>query len=96
MNNQLHHLNLLPKKVQHHLYIAYNKDGRHHDVEDVMRALANDIECGDMVALAVRDIVWQSSWSQSLKGIFTAGIYKSLKYSFRKLVKMVKSMKTLR
>ncbi|XP_076328309.1 phosphatidate cytidylyltransferase, mitochondrial isoform X3 [Tachypleus tridentatus] len=96
MNNQLHHLNLLPKKVQHHLYVACNKDGRHRDMEDVMRALANDIECGDMVTLAVRDIVWQSSWSQSLKGILTAGIYKSLKYSFRKIVKMTKSMKTIR
>ncbi|GFW73679.1 phosphatidate cytidylyltransferase, mitochondrial [Trichonephila clavipes] len=45
----LHHLNLLPKTVQHNLLVKWNKDGRHRDIEEVLESLAHDPECSDMV-----------------------------------------------
>ena len=41
---------------------------------------------------ALSRIVYASSWRQSMKGIVTAGLHKTLVYSAEKLVKMVKSM----
>ncbi|XP_060650183.1 phosphatidate cytidylyltransferase, mitochondrial isoform X1 [Drosophila nasuta] len=37
-----------------------------------------------IVQVSVNDIVWRSSISQSIKNIATAGIFKSLQYSYRK------------
>ncbi|GBM61765.1 Phosphatidate cytidylyltransferase, mitochondrial [Araneus ventricosus] len=89
----LHHLNLLPKTVQHNLLAIWNRDGRYRDLEDVLQSLAHDPQCSEMVEKAIRDITLWSSISQSTKGILTAGIMKSLKYSSRKVKKMIKSMK---
>ncbi|GFR30966.1 phosphatidate cytidylyltransferase, mitochondrial [Trichonephila clavata] len=89
----LHHLNLLPKTVQHNLLVKWNKDGRHRDIEEVLESLAHDPECSDMVKKAIQDITSWSSITQSIKGILTAGVIKSIKYSSRKVKKMLTSMK---
>lgn len=42
---------------------------------------------------ALETIVFHSSWSQSVKGVLTAGLGKSIVYSREKIVKMFKSFK---
>lgn len=90
--SQYHHLNLLPKMIQIGLVNHRNSDGRNRDTEEVLRSFAHDSECREVIQRCVSGIVKQSSLSQSVKGIFTAGIVKSLKYSGSKLRKMIKSM----
>nr|CAG4645551.1 EOG090X06VP [Lynceus sp. MCZ IZ 141354] len=90
---RLYHLNLLPKKILHEIVKEWNKDGRSHDVEDILRAAAHDTECPEVVAQAIRNTVYWSSLAQSLKGIVTAGLVKSVRYSGAKLKKMWKSLK---
>jgi translocator assembly and maintenance protein 41 len=88
------HLNLLPKYIVYGLVNQCNADGRHRDAEDVLRGLASDSDCEDELRNALEGIVKQSSWSQSIKGIFTAGLFKSIRYSANKLKKMLKSKKS--
>ena len=47
--------------------------------------------CAESVQAGTMEIVKRSSWSQSLKGILTAGLFKSVKYGSKKLSKMWKS-----
>lgn len=90
----LHHLNLLPKCVQRELYLKWSKKGTSHDVEDVLQHLSRrGFSISEKVRSAVGNIVWRSSWSQSVKGIATAGVVKSLSYSSRKVVKMLGGMR---
>nr|CAG4638474.1 EOG090X06VP [Cyclestheria hislopi] len=90
---RLFHLNLLPKKLQQIVVHGWNRDGRWQDVEDILRAAAHDTECPELIKDALRKIVRSSSWTQSLKGILTAGVTKSVRYSSAKLGKMWKSLK---
>ena len=84
-----HHLNLLPKMLQLGLVNQYNKDGRYRDVEEVLRNYSSiNSECTEVIENCVHGIVRQSSLSQSVKGIFTAGFLKSIRYSASKLRKM--------
>lgn len=85
-----HHLNLLPKSLMFQLVNARSADGRHRDTEQVLRSLANDTECRNVVQSCVSTIVRKSSTSQTVKGVFTAGLTKSLRYSMSKLKKMWK------
>ena len=89
--SQYHHLNLLPKQVQLGLVAHRNKDGRHRDIEEVIRSFSHDRECREVIQTCLAGIVKQSSITQSLKGIFTAGVMKSVQYSWSKLKKMMKS-----
>ncbi|KAI0212714.1 Phosphatidate cytidylyltransferase, mitochondrial, partial [Lamellibrachia satsuma] len=89
--SQYHHLNLLPKQVQLGLVAHRNKDGRHRDIEEVIRSFSHDRECREVIQTCLAGIVKQSSITQSLKGIFTAGVMKSMRYSWSKLKKMMKS-----
>ncbi|XP_074652103.1 phosphatidate cytidylyltransferase, mitochondrial-like [Tubulanus polymorphus] len=86
-----HHLNLLPKNLIENIVDYRNRDGRHRDMEEVIRSVCNDPDCDVIVHRCVVDIVKSSSISQSFKGIFTAGFVKSIKYSKDKLKKMLKS-----
>lgn len=89
--SRYHHLNLLPKWLMFAIVDQLNYDGRHRDTEEVLRNLARDgDDCRDVVQSCVSGIVRSSSLSQSAKGIATAGIGKSVKYSFNKLRKMLK------
>lgn len=91
--SQYHHLNLLPKTVHINLVALAKQSHAIPDTEEVIRNLANNPHCGDYVADSIAQIVKRSSWSQSLKTAFTAGFCKSIKYSFKKMQKMIKSFK---
>lgn len=84
---KLHHLNQLPKNPQKGIVRYWNRGNFQQDTEDVLRAVAYDPYCGEVVKNSVKNIVWKSSISQSLKGIATAGFIKSIKYGGRKLLK---------
>ncbi|XP_062971082.1 phosphatidate cytidylyltransferase, mitochondrial isoform X2 [Cynocephalus volans] len=64
--------------------------GKNRDVEETLFQLAHDPDCGDVVRLGLSAIVRTSSIRQSTKGIFTAGMKKSMIYSSLKLHKMWK------
>jgi len=83
-----HHLNLLPKSLMFELVNAQSADGRHRDTEQVLRSLANDTECRNVVQSCASTIVRKSSVSQTAKGLLTAGLTKSLRYGISKLKKM--------
>jgi len=85
-----HHLNLLPKSLMFQLVNKRTADGRHRDTEKVLRSLANDTECRNVVQSCVSAIVRRSSVSQTAKGLLTAGPIKSLRYGMSKLRKMWK------
>ncbi|XP_047474281.1 phosphatidate cytidylyltransferase, mitochondrial-like isoform X2 [Penaeus chinensis] len=90
---RLHHLSMLPKKLQLFLIKEWNKDGRSRDMEDVLRAAAHDPDVGDVIVKGIQDIVKTSSITQSVKGILTAGGIKSIRYSWAKIKKMWKSLR---
>ena len=89
--SRIHHLNLLPKNLTDVLVEHYNADQRNRDTEEIFRALANDCQCRSLVRDSVSKIVKSSSTIQSVKGFFTAGIRKSLRYSLNKISKMKRS-----
>lgn len=90
---KLHHLNQLPRTPQRALVRFWNRGcgNLRQDTEDVLRAVAHDPDCSSILQTRLQEIVWASSVSQSLKGIFTAGIIKSVQYSAKKIQKMVAS-----
>ena len=91
--SRLHHLNRLPSRIQHELTAQRNRDKRYRDTEEVLRTYSRDMEYEDALRKSIEAIVKQSSWTQSLKGILTAGFVKSVRYSGKKLKKMWKSRK---
>ncbi|XP_017517215.1 phosphatidate cytidylyltransferase, mitochondrial isoform X2 [Manis javanica] len=64
--------------------------GRNRDVEETLLQVAHDPDCGDVVRRGLSAIVRPSSMKQSIKGIFTGGVKKSVIYSSLKLQKMWK------
>lgn len=88
---KVHHLNQLPRTPQVRLVRAWSHGPRSRDTEDCLRAIAHDPECCDILEQCLRGIVWRSSVTQSLKGIVTAGLAKSVKYSSTKIMKMLQS-----
>ena len=91
--SRYHHLNLLPKTLLSMLVMHRNSDGRNRDSEEVIRSLAADDQCDEIVHKCVSAIVKTSSLTQSIKSIFTAGFKKSVKYGGQKMKKMMKSTK---
>lgn len=91
---RIHHLNHLPRMPQVKLVRSWSQGPRSRDTEDCLRAIAHDPECSEILEGCLKDIVWRSSISQSLKGIFTVGIVKSIKYSMAKITKMMKAKKS--
>lgn len=92
--SQFHHLNLLPKTVQVNIVGLRRRSGGLPDMEEVIKNLAHESHCDDYVAKSLEQIVKKSSWTQSIKSVFTAGIMKSVKYSMKKINKMVKGKRT--
>lgn len=88
---KVHHLNHLPRMPQIRLVRAWSHGPRSKDTEDCLRTIAHDPECCEILEQCLKDIVWRSSVTQSLKGIVTAGVAKSVKYSGAKIVKMLQS-----
>ena len=71
----------------------WNRDGRYRDVEDVLRSAAYDRDSVELIGRALAKIIGGTSVSQAVKGIFSAGALKTVKYSAAKLRKMYKSLK---
>lgn len=86
---RIFHLNHLPRKPQIKLVRAWSVGPRSKDTEDCLRAIAHDPDCSELLEQSLNEIVWKSSVSQSLKGIITAGLVKSIKYGGAKVMKMV-------
>lgn len=91
----LHHLNQLPRTPQRSIVRYWNEQasGQRQDTEDVLRAVSFDTDIDVIVENSIKDIVWKSGMSQALKGILTAGIVKSVRYSCKKVLKMLESSK---
>lgn len=85
-----HHLSLLPKNLIQTMINHKFKTTHYYDLEEYIYKLTNRIDYKDIVRESASSIVKKSSFSQSMKGILTAGFVKSVDYSFRKLKKMVK------
>ncbi|XP_044021417.1 phosphatidate cytidylyltransferase, mitochondrial [Aphidius gifuensis] len=77
---RIYHLNQLPRIPQIELVRMWKHGSRLKDAEDCLRVIAHDPECSEILKNVFEKIVWKSSVSQSLKGIATAGIGKSIKY----------------
>ena len=61
------------------------------DTEDLKNIVSNRPTCSSRLRQQLEVITRRSSWSQSLKGFFTAGLSKSLLYAGRKLLKHYRS-----
>ncbi|XP_060552843.1 phosphatidate cytidylyltransferase, mitochondrial-like [Ruditapes philippinarum] len=86
-----YHLNHVPNVVVDKLSDICKKtnpDIPRHEIVDV---IAFDSKCNDFVFGSIASIVNKSSWSQSVKGILTAGLSKSIRYSWSKVKKMIKN-----
>ncbi|XP_008482640.1 phosphatidate cytidylyltransferase, mitochondrial [Diaphorina citri] len=85
-----HHLNKLPYEPQCRIVQYWNHQYRtNQDTEDVLGAVAHDPDVNIIVENALRQIVASSSIRQSIKGIATAGLFKSVVYSYNKVQKMM-------
>ncbi|XP_004692428.1 PREDICTED: phosphatidate cytidylyltransferase, mitochondrial [Condylura cristata] len=85
---QFTQLMALPRTLQQEINHIMYSPGKNRDVEETLFQVAHDPECGEVVRLGLTAIVRPSSVRQGTKGIFTAGLRKSLVYSSRKLHKM--------
>ncbi|XP_003745439.1 phosphatidate cytidylyltransferase, mitochondrial [Galendromus occidentalis] len=93
---RLHHLELLPKSVQHQLLTKWRPgDNRHKDVEDVLKSIARNPSslCADIVHRSVRSIVRGPALGQSLKGLLTSGPIIATEYVMKKIGKMISSQR---
>lgn len=86
-----HHLKCLPGQVLYGLLMQKYQVGVFPDLEEIIKKHAYDKECGKYVATSVQHIVKKSSLTQSIKGILTAGLLKSLRYSTSKILKKLRS-----
>lgn len=85
----LHHLNSLPKWPIRNITREWNRGRYKQDTEDVLRACAHSSIYRHVVQRSLNAIVFQSSAKQSLKNVPTAGLAKSIKYSWAKVQKML-------
>lgn len=83
----LQHLNQLPKYPMRRIVKEWNRGRYRADTEDVLRAVSRSARYQDIVKKILAEIVWQSSVKQSIKNIPTAGLKKSLSYSWSKALK---------
>lgn len=81
------HLRRLPAHLKRAILNGPDEDGR---LRELAERGADDV--GRIVRAGVSRIVFRSSVTQTLKGIPTAGLVKSVVYSYGKLNKMVRSM----
>jgi translocator assembly and maintenance protein 41 len=84
----LHHLNSLPKWPIRRIVARHSIGRNRQDTEDILINLSKSSNCKRVVEKSLNDIVWQSSISQSVKNIPTAGLEKAVRYSWAKVLKM--------
>lgn len=78
----------LPRTLQQRITKLVDPPGKNRDVEEILLQVAQDPDCGSVVQQGISSIVKSSSVTQSIKGIATAGLWKTVSYSSKKLVKM--------
>ncbi|OQV19606.1 Phosphatidate cytidylyltransferase, mitochondrial [Hypsibius exemplaris] len=86
-------LTALPANIRESVIREHLPDNRNKDVNAILTGVAYSPEVNETVFQACHSIVNRSSWGQSVKGIFTAGIRKSIVYGSAKVKKMLKSLK---
>ncbi|XP_022165998.1 phosphatidate cytidylyltransferase, mitochondrial isoform X2 [Myzus persicae] len=89
LDTKLYHLQRLPQNLKNILCRPY-KNKLNND--RILEKLAEQDDVSKIVRNGIYRIVFYSSLMQSIKGIPTAGLLKSVVYSYSKLNKMVKSM----
>lgn len=87
---QFTQLMALPRTLQQRITRLVDPPGKNRDVEEILLQVAQDPECGAVVQQGISSIVKSSSITQSIKGIATAGVWKTVSYSSKKLLKMWK------
>ncbi|KAM6979398.1 phosphatidate cytidylyltransferase, mitochondrial [Aplochiton taeniatus] len=80
----------LPRTLQQRITRLVDPPGKNRDVEEILLQVAQDPDCGAVVQQGISSIVKTSSITQSVKGIATAGMLKTVSYSSKKLLKMWK------
>lgn len=80
----------LPRTLQQRITKLVDPPGKNRDVEEILLQVAQDPDCGAVVQQGISSIVKTSSITQSIKGIATAGLWKTVSYSSKKLMKMWK------
>ncbi|GLD64170.1 phosphatidate cytidylyltransferase, mitochondrial [Lates japonicus] len=80
----------LPRTLQQRITKLVDPPGKNRDVEEILLQVAQDPDCGAVVQQGISSIVKSSSITQSIKGIATAGLWKTVSYSSKKLMKMWK------
>ncbi|XP_065074823.1 phosphatidate cytidylyltransferase, mitochondrial [Ochlerotatus camptorhynchus] len=83
----LYHLNHLPKWPVRRIVYKQTKGRYRQDTEDILTAVSKSSNYRELVSQSLRAIVWQSSVKQSIKNIPSAGVTKSIKYSWTKALK---------
>lgn len=89
LESKLYHLQKLPQNLKNILFRSYKN--KFND-DRILEELAKQDDVSKIVRNGIYRIVFYSSLMQSIKGIPTAGLLKSVVYSYNKLNKMVKSM----
>lgn len=93
VRTKLYHLQRLPQNLKDIVVLLASSNGKQCvDSDDALRELAKREDLGKIIHNGICRIVFYSSLTQSIKGIATAGLFKSVIYSYNKLNKMVKSM----
>nr|XP_020461654.1 phosphatidate cytidylyltransferase, mitochondrial isoform X2 [Monopterus albus] len=80
----------LPRTLQQRITRLVDPPGKNRDVEEILLQVAQDPDCGTVIQQGVSSIVKSSSITQSVKGIATAGLWKTILYSSKKLMKVWK------
>ncbi|XP_025422033.1 phosphatidate cytidylyltransferase, mitochondrial [Sipha flava] len=92
LESKCYHLQRLPQNLKDILHRSYKFNDLVNDENKTFRELAKREDVGKIVRNGIFRIVFYSALMQSIKGIPTAGLLKSIVYSYNKLNKMVKSM----
>lgn len=97
-DSRMHHLFQLPKVPQQGLVREWKRktlimSTRRRDTEDVLATIGHTpMQASELLSKVLRHIVFKSSLQQSIKGLFSAGFMKSIKYSNTKIRKMFDSL----
>lgn len=83
----LFHLQQLPLILRQNILKANSSMGNSSSV--VLERLAKNTKLPNILNEQIRAVVWNSSVAQSLKNILSAGITKSIRYSWKKILKTI-------
>lgn len=90
-SNVMKNLETLPRTVRNQICKIHSDTAKSIESNIILTSVARSINVDQIVSRAIATIVKRSSLSQSLKGILSAGIVKSVRYSQRKLLKSLNS-----